>query len=242
VNRKLLLLNVVLVLVVAYAGYLLRNEFRAAKARETAMKNAPVKATPPAPLPPLANQPPVLATGYQDIATKNLFHPSRDSKIPVEVPPPPPPPPPMPPLPRYHGTMNIGEGPMALLALGNGPSQEVKAGEMIGPFKLVEVNTVDITFEWQGQIARRTLDQITDRTTVSSGSSGDVRSVASTPASVAAPVVSQPLGPGDSTAFGFKTCQANDNMPVGTVQGGFRKVSVPTPFGNACRWDPVTGR
>jgi hypothetical protein len=137
--------------------------------------------------------------------------------------------------------MNIGEGPTALLAMGNGPSQEVKPGDMIGPFKLVDLNTVDITFEWQGEIARRTLDQITDRNITASAGNGDGggRSVASTPAAVAAPVVSQPLGPGESTNFGFKTCQANDNMPFGTVQAGFRKVEVKTPFGNTCRWDPV---
>ena len=240
-NRKLIFLNVALVLVVAYAGYLLRNEVKAEKAKEAKMRNAPVQVTPPPPLAPLVDQPPVLATGYQEIATKDLFHPSRDSKIPVEVPPPPPPPPPMPALPKYHGTMNIGEGPMALLAIGNGPSQEVKAGGMIGPFKLVDFNTVDMTFEWQGQIARRTLDQLTDHTIQVASSSGDNggRSVSSAPPPVVVPVVQQALGPGTALPDGGAACQANDNMPVGSVVSGLRKVEASTPFGKACRWDPV---
>jgi hypothetical protein len=189
----------------------------------------------------MADQPPVLATGYQEIATKTLFHPSRDSRIPVEAPPPPPPKPPMPALPKYHGTMNIGEGPMALLAMGNGPSQELKPGGMIGPFKLVDFNTVDMTFEWQGEIVRRTLDQLTDRTIQVASSAPDSggRSVSSAPVAVVAPVVLQPLGPGTSLPDGGAACQPNDNMAVGTVVSGLRKVEASTPFGKACRWDPV---
>ena len=238
-NRKLIFLNVVLALVVGYAGYLMRNEWKGAKAREEAMRKAKVRVNPPAPLPAIPNQPPVLATGYQTIATKTLFHPSRDPSLPVVVEPPPPPPPPMPPLPKYYGTMNLGDGPMALLAIGSAASQAIKPGGSIGPFKLVDVNTVDITFEWNGQIARRTLDQITERT-ITASNEGDSRSApAAAAAQVAAPVVKQPVGPGETTSFGFKTCSPNDSLPDGTVQGGFRKVTYQTPFGAACRWDPV---
>jgi hypothetical protein len=53
-------------------------------------------------------------------------------------------------------------------------------------------------------------------------------------------VIKQPMGPqGDATVFGFKQCSPNDSMPDGTVQGGYRKVTYKTPFGDACRWDPV---
>jgi len=240
VNRKLIALNVVLALAVAWAAYLFRNEIAAAKARETAMRKAQVKPAPPLPLPALPNQPPVLATGFQTIATRTLFHPSRDPSIPVEAPPPPPPPPPMPALPRYFGTMNIGTGPMALLAMGSGPSQPVKPGDTIGPFKLVDVNTVDITFEWNGQIARRTLDQMTDRKIESNASSSDdTRAVQAAAPAVVVPVVKQPVGPGESTSFGFKLCDSNDSLPDGTVKDGYRKVTYKTPFGSACRWDPV---
>jgi hypothetical protein len=239
-NRKLIFLNVVLALIVGYAGYLLRNEWKAAKARERAMYDAKVKANPPAPLPVLPNQPALLATSYKDVAMKTLFHPTRNPDLPPPVVEAPPPPPPMPALPKYYGTMNLGDGPMALLAIGSAPSQPVKPGGSIGPFKLVDVNTVDITFEWNGQIARRTLDQITERT-IASSNDGDSRSLAAAApaAAPAAPAAKQPIGPGETTSFGFKTCSPNDSLADGTVQNGFRKVTYQTPFGAACRWDPV---
>jgi len=46
-------------------------------------------------------------------------------------------------------------------------------------------------------------------------------------------------GPGETTGFGFKTCVPNDTTPEGTVVGGFRKTISKTPFGSACKWDPV---
>jgi len=47
------------------------------------------------------------------------------------------------------------------------------------------------------------------------------------------------VGPGEATGFGFKTCVPNDATPEGTVVGGFRKTITKTPFGSACKWDPV---
>ena len=244
-SRKLILLNVALLGIVVYAGVMLRNEMQAAKAREAKMRVAKVQSKPPAPLNPLPPQQPVVATGYKDVAMKTLFHPSRNPDLPPPPPPPaPPPPPPVPPLPKYHGTMNIfGDGPQALLSIGMNPSTTVSIGEMIGPFKLVDVNTVDITFDYQGTILRRTLAQLMDRTVTasSSGSGGGERSVSAAPAAPApAPLIPQPMGPqGDATAFGFKTCAPNESLPEGTVQGGYRLSRPKTPFGNACRWDPV---
>jgi hypothetical protein len=244
-NRKLIALNVVLALTAIYAGVLFHGRWEAAKARQKALRTAKTRPATVDPMAPLPKEPPVLATGYAAVADKNLFHPSRDSRIPVELPPPPPPPPPMPALPKYHGTMNIGDGPMALLTMNaNTPANAIKPGDMIGPFKLVEVNTVDITFEWNGQVVRRTLDDLTDRAIQSApaAASSDGRSVSSVPQAVAAAVVKAPLGPGEVTSQGFRLCQPNDSMAIGTVQNGFRKVEYGTPFGPACRWDPVGGR
>ena len=98
-----------------------------------------------------------------------LFHPSRDPNEPVEPPPPPPPPPPMPELPRYHGQMNLGDGPLALLVEHPGMAEKaLKPGDTIGQFKLVDVNTNEITFEWtfNGATVRRTLAQLMDHTAV----------------------------------------------------------------------------
>ena len=53
------------------------------------------------------------------------------------------------------------------------------------------------------------------------------------------PVIKTPLGPGEDTGRGYKVCQPNDSTPDDSVVDGYRKVSLRTPFGNACRWDPV---
>ena len=238
-NRKLVLLNVLLAGVIVLAGVKLRDEYKAEKAREAALRNARIKPAPPPPFYPLPNDPPVMPTGYKDVALKTLFHPSRDPNEPVELPPPPPPPPPMPELPRYHGQMNIGDGPMALLVERPGMEEKaLKAGDTIGQFKLMDVNTNEITFQWtfNGSTVIRTLAQLADQTPAAAPAA------AARPSNNAAPpppVVKSELGPGEVTQFGFKTCQPNDSTADGTVVQGFRKVTTQTPFGPSCRWDPV---
>jgi hypothetical protein len=237
-NRKLLLLDVVLAAVAVYAGFQFRSQWVAAKAREAAIMNRKLNPLPPPQFTPLANPPAVLSAGYADIAQKLLFDRSRNSTVVVDVPPPPPPKP-VPPLPVYHGMMNIGDGPAAILSLtANSPQMEIHPGDPIGPFKLVDVNTREIALEWDGKIIRKTLDEILDRATrqVAADSGGQGPSAPPPPV---VQVIKSALGPGDDTGRGYKVCLPNDNTPDGTVVGGFRKVSLPTPFGNACRWDQL---
>jgi hypothetical protein len=225
--------------VIVFAGVKWRSAYQAEKAREAALRNARIKPVPPLPFQPLANDPPVMPTGYQAVAIKTLFHPSRDPNEPVEPPPAPPPPPPMPELPRYHGQMNIGDGPMALLVEHPGmPEKALKPGGVIGQFKLVDVNTNEITFAWSfnGSTVRRTLAELADRTAPAAAAEAPRTANAPAPA---APVVKSNLGAGEQTQFGFKTCLPDDSSPEGTVDKGFRKVITQTPFGKSCRWDPV---
>jgi hypothetical protein len=237
-NRKLLILDVVLAAAAVYAGFQFRSQWLAAKAREAAVLNQK-----PAPLPapqftPLATAPPVLSAGYAEIAQKLLFDRSRNSTVVVEVPPPPPPKP-MPPLPVYHGMMNIGDGPAAILSINAAsPQMEVHPGEEIGPFKLVDVNTREIALEWDGKVIHKTVDEILDRTTrqVVADANGPGSEGSPPPA---LPVIKTPLGPGEDTGRGFKVCNMNDSTPDGTVVDGFQKVSIRTPFGTVCRWDAV---
>jgi len=237
-NRKLLILDVVLAAVAVYAGFQFRGQWLAAKAREAAIVNRKPAPLPPPQFTPLATAPPVLSAGYADIAQKLLFDRSRNSTVVVEVAPPPPPKP-MPPLPAYHGMMNIGDGPAAILSINAAsPQMEIHPGEMIGPFKLVDVTTQDIALEWDGQIIRKTLDEILDRSTRQVVADANTQALPA-PQSPALPVVKSALGPGADTGRGYKVCIPNDSTPDETVVDGYRKVSLPTPFGNACRWDPV---
>jgi hypothetical protein len=237
-NRKLLILDVVLAAVAVYAGFQFRSQWLAVQAREAANANRRLNPLPPPQFTPLSTAPPVLSAGYAEIAQKLLFDRSRNSTVVVEVAPPPPPKP-MPPLPAYHGMMNIGDGPAAILSVSAGsPQMEIHPGEMIGPFKLVDVTTQEIALEWDGKIIRKTVDEILDRATREVVADANTPAPAA-PAPAVVPVVKSPLGPGEDTGRGFKVCVPNDSTPDGSVVDGYRKVSIPTPFGNACRWDPA---
>jgi hypothetical protein len=238
-NRKMMLLNAVLAGLLIFAGFQWRAEYTAAKDRERRMREAKPQPAPTAQLVPLRDQAPVLATGYNEVAQKLLLHPSRNPDLPpppVEVPPPPPP---MPALPKYHGTMNLDGKQVAILSDGNNPFEEVESGGTIGQFKLVDVNTRDITFEWRGQQVRKTLYEILAKTKEDAPVTNNAPS-SSASAPPQAPVVKTQVGPvAPTNQFGEKQCDTNDSYAEGAVVNGFRKVSHPTPFGTSCSWTPV---
>ena len=240
-NRKLLILDFVLAAVVVYAGFQLRNEWQAAKAREAATLRRPLNAAPAPQYTPLPVAPAVLASGYNDIAQKDLLDRSRNPTVVVEVPPPPPPKP-MPPLPILHGVMNIDGVSAVLSANANAPQEEVRPGGTIGQFKLVDVNTSEVTLEWDGQVIRKTVDELKEHIPPpgqAGAATREARTAQPAPAVQAPAPVKENIGPGQITNFGTRTCNANDSFPNGAVVDGFRKVISATPFGPQCRWDPV---
>jgi hypothetical protein len=241
VNRKLILLNVVLLVVVIYGGMQLWNQHQAAKARAAALAKVHIAPVPAQPWVPLANDPPVLAMGYQEVAQKDLFHPSRNPNIDPPPAPIPPAPPPMPELPSYYGQMNLGDGPMALLVEKPGMSQKaVIPGETIGQFKLVDLTTSEIAFAWtfNGALVRRSLASMIERASPVTSAAADSRT-AQASAPPPPPQIKSAIGPGDITGQGTRTCDPNDNTPAGTVVNGFKKTEGRTPFGAFCIWDPV---
>jgi hypothetical protein len=239
-SRKLIALNLVLAVAVAWAGWQLHNEWLAAKARQAALWKAHAAAPAAPKMTPLAAPGALLPTTYMKVATADLFDPSRNPDVPVEQPPAPPPPPPMPPLPVCHGVMDVGEGPLAVLSVNkNSPHQALSPGDTIGQFKLLSVNTQEITLEWNGQVIHKSVEELLDRSSAAPGGGGEPAAVHAAAAPAAAPVEASVKGPGDATQFGIKTCQPNDSTPEGTVVDGYRKSSRATPFGSACYWEPV---
>jgi hypothetical protein len=235
-NRKLWILNIVLAGVAIYAGMQFRREYRAAKTREAATLQAPsrVLALPPYSSPP--GTAPVTPTSYADVAQKFLFDKSRNPTVVVE-PPPPPPVKPMPPLPVYHGSMNLGGGVLVVLSVSkDAPHQTVRPGEAIGQFKLVSVNSEDMTLEWEGQTINKKVDELTAPAAPVETAAAAKVEAASTPTPPPAAVKS---GPGEVTQFGFKTCAVNDGNGEGSVMEGYKKVMHTTPFGQSCTWEPV---
>ncbi len=234
------MLNIVLTALAIYAGWQLRRTWKAAKAREAAELSRKVPPAPPPPYAPLPAAPPVVAGGYSQIVQQTLFDRSRNPTVVVELPPPPPPKQP-PPLPLYHGQMNLGGITVVMSVDAGSPHQGIQIGEMIGQFKLVDVNTEEITLEWEGQTIRKKLEELQDH-----GAPQPQQQVAAAPAppparteTAAAPVQQSPLGPGQDIGGGFRACQPNDSNAAGAVVDGFRKVVLLSPFGQTCRWDPA---
>jgi hypothetical protein len=217
------------------AGVEIRNEIGAARAREKSVLRAPVRVLPTPKINPLPSDPPVMPSAYEKVAQADLFDKSRNPTVVVEVPPPPPPKP-VPPLPVYHGAMNLGGGLRVMLSVNkDSPQQAIRPGETIGQFKLVDVNTEEMTLEWEGQTIRKKVEELT---------------AAPAPAEVAAARVEAPTGPtppppavksgpGDLTPQGGRVCAVNDGNAEGAVVEGYRKTIYTTPFGQSCLWQPV---
>jgi hypothetical protein len=159
-NRRLVLLDAVLLLFAGGLAWMLRAHYLEARARESAMlnKKVPPKAVlaPPAPAPARPAQP----SDYVEVAQKMLFSKDRNPNVVVEAPKPVPEPP-MPALPIYHGQMDIGE-PVAFLSL---PTQAAtqkgyRAGDSVGDFTLVAFDPDKIELEWHGKRVERKPDDL----------------------------------------------------------------------------------
>ncbi len=239
-NRKLWILNLTLVALAVTAGIQLRNRWRADQQRKGSPLHRAIRPIAPPPFTPAPPPGAALPANYLNVAQKDLFDPSRNPDVPVEPPPPPPPPPPMPPLPVYHGAMNLGDGPVAIMSVTAATKAEsVRPGERIGEFKLVDITRTDLTLEWNGQTIRKDLYELRSH-------SAPVAEPAAAVARAEAPPPPKPAdtprakGPGEVYPSGSRGCQQNDTTPFGAVVDGFKKVSAPTPFGAACIWDPVS--
>jgi hypothetical protein len=242
-KRKLLLLNLTLGLLAIYAGWQLRRTWRAAKAREAATMSRRVPVAPAPPFTPLPRTAPVVPGGYSEIVQQTLFDRSRNPVVVVELPKEEPKPTkPMPRLPIYHGQMNLGDGVTVVMSEDNNSAhQGLRVGEMIGQFKLVDVNTEEITLEWEGQKIRKKLDELREHADVpQAGAPPPVATLGPARTDAPAPAVqASPQGPGADTGGGYRACQANDSNPSGAVVEGYRKVIIPNPFGQMCRWEAV---
>jgi hypothetical protein len=112
----------------------------------------------------------------------------------------------------------------------------VRPGEAIGQFKLVDVNSTEMTLEWDGQEIHKLVNELSAQNSAPAAEAARTETAPPPPAAPPAPVKS---GPGDMTAFGFKTCAVNDGQADGAVVDGYKKAMHATPFGQSCTWEPV---
>jgi len=248
-NRKLVVLDVVLAAGVVYGGFQLHSEWAAAKARQAGMPGPAPKGVPTTIVPPLKQQPSVLPSDYQKIAVNTLFDPSRSPDVVQPPPPPPPPPPAPPPLPFFHGMMDFGDpqGPIALITAADSPGHlEVHAGEMIGPFKLLSFDRQEMRLEWDGRVIHARLnaaagDAAKDKPAAAEmvANNGVIPGQAPPQGAEQPKPQGQELPPGQDMTDTVKACQAGDSSPAGTVNSGYRKEINMSPLGAQCLWRAI---
>jgi hypothetical protein len=232
-RRKLLLLNLVLLLLTAAAGWQLRREWLAARAREEAVLKRKLQPAPAPPVSPMEPARPVMPAGYAEIAQKMLFVRDRNPNVVVEAAPAPPPKP-MPPKPVLRGVMNLGDGPIAIMAEKSGAQhREYRKGDMVGEFRVAAIGPQEVVLEWEGKTVTRTVEQMAPAEQAQAPAER-TQGGAPPPA-----VAKTALGPGNEIAAGTRACQPNDSNAAGAVVDGFRKIVVPSPFGESCRWEAV---
>lgn len=236
-RKKLILLDLVLVALVAVTAMRVRDRWLEARKREGVVLRVPVKPAPAPPFSAIAKTEPVSPAQYVEIAQKYLFSPDRNPTVVIEVAPPKP----MPPLPLLRGIMDFGRGRTAILSAKKGaPSQGYRAGDTIGEFTLVSVEADELVFEWDGKKVAKKVEELLDRSKPAPDEQ-PVAAAAPAPAPAPAPPPTTPrdFGPGIDLGDSKKSCQADDPAPDGSVKDGFRKVLRVTPFGKTCYWEPV---
>lgn len=232
---KLLLLNLVLLVVLVLIGRELRSHYRAARAREQAMKTKQVKPPPPPPITQPVLPPPVVAAGYLDVAQQTLFAKDRNPNVVVEQEKPKP----VPPFPKLYGVMNLGDGVFAILSDGPNRQKPFKPGDKVGEFKLAEIQAESLIFEWDQKKFPKKFTELQDKAAEPVSASDSTPRQPTTPPAPAAPATPARPGPGADMGGGLSACNANDSSPAGTVVDGKRKVVTESPFGKVCRWEPV---
>ena len=237
-KRKLWLLNFVLIAAIAAGAWQLRKDAQEFRKRERMTLAGGPPAPAPLPPPPAAAPQSVSASSYLDIAQKMLWSKDRNSQVIVD-------PPkkqevkPLPPLPGVHGVMNF-DGPLVMMSEKPGARQRgVRPGEKIGNFKLVSVDSEQLTLAFEDRTVTKKLDELFDKGAEPGQAAAAAPAQAASNAAPAATPITGKAEPGAKLTDGLTTCNTNDPSPAGTVVNGMRKVVRQTPFGNSCFWEAV---
>jgi hypothetical protein len=252
VRRRLIILNVALFAATAVGLWRFRSDYRQAQERYGVLRLA---APAPAPAPkPASPAPPVQPGSFLDAAAKYLFSPDRNPTVVVEAPKVKP----RPELPVLYGVLDVGGGPIALLAAKpNERHKPVRVGESIGDFKLLAAASDQITLEWEGEKIEAAVAELRPRLAPEAPAAGGAAAAASAgggaaapgPASKNATVLSPNISgrPGEyligapmqGAAGTIYASPPGDTAPHGTVHQGKRKVVRQTPFGQQSWWEDV---
>jgi len=240
-KRRLLLLDLVLLILVVLAGVLLKQRWQVAHLREMTLLQQRIRPIPPPAISPLAQVSSVTGAMYDDVAQNMLFSRDRNPNIIVEPPPPPPPAPLVPALPRAHGVIQFGDQSQVILSEdAGGKEKSYRPGDDVGPFKLLAVNDTHILFEWNGLRILKTIEEITDHSAPKEETEAAPKAASAAPAAAKQQAATPKEAPSNiDMGHDTKACVPGDTSPSGTVANGMRKVVTSTPFGPSCRWVPA---
>jgi hypothetical protein len=245
-NRKLIVLNVVLLALAGWLFWMLRIKWRELHQHEhTVLTLSPRVRILLYPSPPPLFKP-FAAADYNQVAQNDIFAKDRNPNVIVDPPPPPPPappPPPMPDLPAYYGTMALFGDPVVLLSLPKGPQRKYHAGDAVGPFKLISFSREKVVFDWNGKLVERKPEDLKEKEPSVQQAAAEgpptrvepVKLIAEPPPD--APKLSPQLGA--DNGGGVRMCVAGDKSPPGTVIDGYKKVETMNMFGKTCMWQLI---
>lgn len=250
-RRSLWTLNLLFAAAAVWSIYALTVRWREAESRRAQILKAPsAAAAVKAAEAKAVEAPPPRAASYFEVAEKLLFSKDRNPAVVVEVEEKKP----MPALPAAFGVMDLGQGPVAFLALKGASQRGYRAGETVGDFKLAAVTPKELTFEWEGQRVIRKVEELRAEQAAPADSTADraASPAGALPAAVAAatrnvsPNTPPPtLAPGSGAQlFGSQSgsmyyCKPDDTTPAGAVVDGYKKTIAQTPIGKTCFWEPA---
>ncbi len=243
-KTKLIALNLLLAGGIGYVGWQVNNSWKQAEAERKANLNVRIKPVTVAPAAPAPKPETATPAQFAQVAEKNLFSSDRNPTVIIEpekkeVPKP------MPRLPVVYGVMGLPSGAKAIMAEKPGDqSKGVRAGDTIGEFKVLALDTQNIKFEWNGKEIAKRIDELVDRSNPqpAGGGGGNNNPPPPPPTQQMAAAPTKPVEPNLDPRVGItltettRACRPGENSPAGTVADGFRKVLTPSPFGTVCRW------
>ena len=245
-SRNLVLLNLaLLVVLVAGTTELYRRTKEARQRYDIFERTGPGQGTPAfsRPAKPAAVRP----SDYLAVVDRLLFSKDRNPIVTVEVPPPEVAA--RPDLPRFIGLMDLGEGPIALLASDSKTTPTpVARGEKVGEFTFVEAQGDSIIFQWQDETIEVSQAELRGSPAQAAGASPNPRrssaAARSRPASTArldpqrqGQVGGQyNIGPELTGRPGVYGADPKDASPHGTEHADFVKTVKKTPFGTQSWW------
>lgn len=240
-RKKLLALNACLLVLLGFGLWRLQQQVHAAGQRyEILTPIVEAKDVPPYPVPGRAA--PVRPAEYMPVVEKMLFSKDRNAVVVIEEPPPAAPVK-KPPLPHLVGVMDLGGGPIAMMAADSKRAPApVALGEKVGEYTFVGAGLDKITLEWNGEkveLAQAELANAPSEPAQRGAGRGraPAATAANTPAASQVGAADPKIGiemPGRPGVF---LPGPGDNSPHGTEHNGFVKTVRRTPFGTQSWWE-----